>query len=118
MRASTIGELEGLVTGLALASLSQMRDPTQGPRIPGIYCGRIRYEREPRKRERWQTALETAIRGSGDCEDLVAYRLAEIWKDGETKARARVLHVNPTLRHVVVQRANGRIEDPSKRLGM
>jgi len=119
MRVDTIHELEGLVMGLALASLAQMRDTRKGPHILPLYSGRVRYQREPIGREQWQTAFETSLHGSGDCEDLTAYRVAELWHTGEDReARPQVIAVTPTLRHVVVRRGNGAIEDPSKKLGM
>lgn len=117
-RARTTRELEAYVTGLALASWSQLQDPPVAAYIPPLYSGQIRYKREEPNREHWQSAQETAERGRGDCEDLVAYRLAELWRAGELGAKARVLTISPTLRHVVVERADGAIEDPSKRLGM
>lgn len=111
--------LEGAITGLALASVAQMQDPELCGSIPDLYSKRIKYMREPAGRERWQTAYETAKRGGGDCEDLAAYLLAElIARKGELGARIRVIKINAGLRHIVVQRANGRIEDPSKLLGM
>lgn len=106
--------IEGLVTGIALVSLDQMRSG----RIPPLYGGGIQYRREPARRERWQTAAETAARRQGDCEDLVAYRVAELWHAGERAARVHVRREGPTLFHVLVRRADGSIEDPSSKLGM
>lgn len=111
--------LEGAITGLALASVAQLENERLRAKIPRLYSGHIRYEREPPGQERWQTAYETARRGFGDCEDLASYRLAELYFfDGEDGARIKVLKISPVLRHVVVLRANGQIEDPSKLLGM
>jgi hypothetical protein len=110
-------ELEGLVDGLALQSYAQLLDPVTAPKIPTLYTSKIRYRNEPAGREIWQSAYETSQRGQGDCEDLVAYRLAELWRDG-IRARARVLTISPMLRHVVVQHRDGTLEDPSKMMGM
>ncbi len=115
--AQTTRELEALVTGLALVSLCQMQDPPVAAYIPPLYSGKVRYVREPAGEERWQSAKETAARGYGDCEDLVAYRCAELWHQGK-KAAPKVLEISPTLRHVVVQLPDGTIEDPSAKLGM
>jgi hypothetical protein len=41
-----------------------------------------------------------------------------LWVQGETDARAVILDIRPGLKHCVVRRADGTIEDPSKRLGM
>lgn len=113
----TNAELEGLVDGLALQSYAQLLDPVTAPKIPTLYTSTIRYKNEPAGREIWQSAYETARLGRGDCEDLVAYRLAELWRDG-IRARAKVLTISPMLRHVVVLHRDGSIEDPSKAMGM
>lgn len=125
--AHTIPELEALVFVLALMSLRQMQDPPVRAYIPPLYGGKIRYVREPRGSEEWQTAKQTAARGYGDCEDLVGYRVAEIWLAAGIldpwRARGgialpKVIEVSPTLRHVVVEHKDGTIEDPSAQLGM
>ena len=51
-------------------------------------------------------------------EDLSVYRVGELWVAGERAARPKVIDVRPGLKHCVVLRADGTIEDPSKRLGM
>jgi hypothetical protein len=98
---------------LAKLSYQQMR---RHPLPPLYSCG-IRYERE-RNRERWQTAFETYQRKRGDCEDLAAYLCAQLWIAGEHRAHVHCYAPRPGLIHCVVRRADGRIEDPSKRLGM
>lgn len=118
MTVSTLRELEEAVNGLGRVCQAQMVDPENAGKIPPLYSGRIRYQRERPGEERWQSAEETARRGYGDCEDLAAYRLGELWAAGEKKARARVVTITPTLRHVMVARADGSLEDPSKKLGM
>lgn len=85
--------------------------------IPSLYGGRIHYELEPPGQERWQTPLETAALGFGDCEDLVGYRLFELWRE-RIFARCHIVQINPRLFHVLVRYPNGQIEDPSARLGM
>jgi len=107
-------QVRAAVLGLAAVSYAQMREA----RLPPLYSGRIRYVRERPGREQWQTALETASRGVGDCEDLAAYRLAELQAGGERGATILVRVVRPELFHIVVKRASGAIEDPSARLGM
>ena len=107
-------QIRAAVLGLAAISLAQMCERN----VPPLYSGHVRYTREPIGRERWQTALETAQRGEGDCEDLAAYRVAELHRAGENRATIVVKVVSPTLMHILVRRANGAIEDPSARLGM
>ena len=106
--------MQGLLWGLALASLAQIRKGKV--RVP-LFASGVRYEREPRGRERWQTAEETLGLGTGDCEDLVAWRVAELWAAGE-RAEPKVYSPRPGLLHCVVRRADGTIECPSTRLGM
>lgn len=123
--ATSIGELEGLVYGLAAQSYAQMRDANAGVMgrpLPALYGGTIRYKREPVRRENWQSAGETADLGYGDCEDLSAYRVAELRMRG-IKAFPVVSQVSPTLRHVTIRYLDPKTnewktEDPSKRLGM
>lgn len=119
VRIASVAELEALALGLVFASWQQMKDPKTRRLIPPLYSGRIHYQREPDGEEVWQTALQTAKSGHGDCEDLCIYLCGQLWATGEDPlARPKVIVVTPSLRHVVVRRGDGRIEDPSKRLGM
>lgn len=111
----TTGEVLAALTGLCLVNLQQQR---QSGGLPALYATDIRYVRERRGQENWQTARDLLRTLSGDCEDLCGYRVSELWYRGERGARPWVIDVRPRLRHAVVRRANGRIEDPSKRLGM
>ena len=91
-------------------------------RLPRLYEAGIRYRREPsppvgeRRIERWNVATEAVKKGHSDCEDLASYRVAELRLAGEP-AQIR-LKKKGRVWHVTVRRADGRIEDPSKRLGM
>jgi len=85
--------------------------------LPVLYRSGIRYKREAPNVEQWQTAEETWRKKSGDCEDLVAYRVGELRAAG-VAARPLIYVVRPGLRHCVVVMPDGRREDPSKRLGM
>jgi transglutaminase-like putative cysteine protease len=85
-------------------------------RLPPIYKAGIKYSaRDPE--ERWQLPSETFARRRGDCEDLAVWRAAELRVRGE-HARVVVRRTGPHVLHAVVMRADGTIEDPSKRLGM
>jgi hypothetical protein len=88
-------------------------------RLPPLYRSGVRYKREPMalgRPERWQTITEVLKRGHGDCEDLASIRVAELRRQG--------IRAIPWLRkrgniwHVIVRYPDGRIEDPSKILGM
>jgi hypothetical protein len=93
----------------------------ENPTAPRLYESGVRYEEEPLGRDDWQDIPETLALRIGDCEDLGCWRLAEL--------RVRALeHAVPyvkrsvvgtrTVYHVAVLRSDGRIEDPSKILGM
>lgn len=102
----------------ALASIvSTSRQDIRHGRVPSLYGSGVRYRSEPDGEENWQTAAETLSRGFGDCEDLAAWRVAELQEQG-VAARVRVLVMRPGLWHVVVEHPEGWIEDPSAFLGM
>lgn len=97
------------------------------PNLPPLYGSGVRYEREPPGREDWQDIHTTLRRKGGDCEDLGTWRAGELLVHGipaRAFARPRPMIVpgdeGPvvgTLWHIMVNR-QGRIEDPSKKLGM
>jgi hypothetical protein len=110
-----------MIEALATANLSQFRSNP----FPALDTGAIRYDVEE-SRELFDDATLVTARRSGDCDDLAAYRLAELWHDGEAGARALVRYVPsldprlpaPWLFHALIRRADGTIEDPSRDLGM
>lgn len=93
-----------------------MRDLRANPQRQ-LYQSGVKYRRESVGNEIWQLPSETAKVGYGDCEDLAAWRAAELRLAGES-ASCYVKQVKPRLFHVVVRRANGVLEDPSAKLGM
>jgi len=110
-----------LLSVLANADLLYLR--THYP-IPSIYSGVVRYEREPLGQEKWK-GISACIRdGFADCEDLACWRTAELAHKGIRARPAFWRRVHRTTRgkinvyHVVVLYPDGRIEDPSRRLGM
>lgn len=108
-------QVAGMLRGLQLASEAQLRSR----RFPPLYSGRVRYEPEPTGQERWQIPSVTLELGYGDCEDLAAWRAAELVVSGVDRgALAVVKIIRPGLMHCVVRRSGGRIEDPSRVLGM
>lgn len=91
------------------------------PRTPPLYRADVWYEREPPGREEWQTIPATLARGSGDCEDLASWRVAELQARGEPAriiTKTAHLMMGGKLVHVLVKRGDGTIEDPSAILGM
>src|SRR5262249_46365453 len=96
--------------------INENRGQMRHGRIPPLYHAGVHYEREPQGEENWQTAWGVIKSGSGDCEDLAAWRIAELREQGEM-ARPALKHSYVGW-HVLVRRGNGTIEDPSRRLGM
>lgn len=101
----------------------------QHPRTPLLYDAGVSYEREPPGQEEWQTIPSVLKSRVGDCEDLAAWRTAELqWRaarrlpGGDAGARiitkTKELPGGRKLIHVLVRRGNGNIEDPSLILGM
>ena len=83
-------------------------------RVPGLYATRVRYRDEPPGRERFDHVGIVLRRGDGDCDDLVAWRVAELHEAGEVRAAPRILWPKNVRRyHAQVRRADGSIEDPA-----
>jgi hypothetical protein len=96
--------------------------------IPPLYGSGVRFQNEPwagKGVEEFADALTVIKRGWGDCDDLCAYRVGELWAHGDKSARLRVywriIRGRPTF-HVELRRAVGTpqewIEDPARYLGM
>lgn len=90
------------------------------PHTPQLYASGVRYLKEADDSENYQDIPRTLELRSGDCEDLVAWRLAELQEAGEdAHVLLREYRVGAdTLFHVLLTRANGDVEDPSRALGM
>jgi len=86
--------------------------------VPPLYKTGTVYAREisGKQSENWQTCVQILKSRVGDCEDLAAYRVAELCERGED-AKIR-LSLKGRTWHVTVRRGDGRIEDPSRILGM
>lgn len=112
------GPAEGrdALAALVLRNLGQLRRQ----RFPPLYQSRIRYKTGRAARAHWQTLRELHRSGSGDCADLAAARVAELRHSGEDRAAVAVPKRTgrKNLYHVIVVRGDGRIEDPSRALGM
>ena len=97
------------------------REELKTNKIPPLYKSGVRYEREEQT-EIWKDCVNILRDGFGDCEDLACWRVAELQNNGK-KARPYIRYrVHPQtgmyIYHVMVQRANGKLEDPSALLGM
>jgi hypothetical protein len=122
--AEKIEVLEYLLNALAAANVHYLR---HFPHTPALYASGVRYLQEPDGRDEWQDIPDTIERRSGDCEDLAAWRMAEIRvREGDRLSRwhitvdeLRDTRGHPvTTYHIQIRRPNGQIEDPSRRLGM
>lgn len=105
--------LEGFLEGMTSLNTGIIR--AEG--LPSVYEV-ARYRREPRGREQWYHASKVAEQGFGDCEDLAAYRAAELRVFEGEPARVVVQRTGQKTLHAVVERADGTIEDVARALGM
>lgn len=99
----------------------------QGRPLPPLYSAGCRYQREDYdgpNPEDWRDAVEVVRRRGGDCEDLAAYRAAELNVAGMPARCVFVERKKPhgRLFHIVVSYVNRagvhKLDDPSRRLGM
>lgn len=84
-----------------------------------LYKARVRYKREDGT-EVWKSIPAIIKDGHGDCEDLASWRVAELRVKG-IAADTGILHQrkgNFSLYHIIVVYPDGKVEDPSKKLGM
>lgn len=91
-----------------------------GRPFPPLYEAGIRYHNE-QNTEDWQTVDELYQSGAGDCEDLASALAAESQERGIMAWPAFYFRQRPNgsrLYHIVVRLPDGRILDPSRRLGM
>lgn len=139
---------QAFLRGVILNNQLTIREAKRrGKPIPLLYESGVEYDREPwaGKFEEFADILTVLRRGWGDCDDLAAWRVAELREIGEPrlglppeeKADTRIYwrgkcrfhrpHVNlrcagclktQLTMHVQVRRADGRIEDPSRLLGL
>lgn len=88
--------------------------------MPPLYSSGVRYIGEQVGQEEWLAAPWVQARGGADCEDLCAWRVAELRIAGERANCVWSKHVSADsiLYHIRVKRGNGSIEDPSLNLGM
>lgn len=119
-RARSERVLLGLLSLLVVINESWLR---AHPRAPKLYESGVRYRRERPGREDWLTVPSILERGHGDCEDLASWRIAELRLTG-IRAHPRITfrRFGPggrfSLYHITLVYPDGRVEDPSRLLGM
>jgi hypothetical protein len=109
---------EAALEGLTRVNERLLTDPgLGGPALPKLYESGVVYKNEPR--DVWRHAEDVNREGWGDCEDLSAWRAAELRVSGEDPdASVGVYKSGPSRYHAVVKRGDGTVEDPSRALGM
>ena len=102
----------------AIEGLTRINERILGAgRYPPLYRSGVVYKREPR--DVWRHAGDVRAAGWGDCEDLSAWRAAELRISGQDpRAHVGVYQSGPRRFHAIVVRGDGSTEDPSRRLGM
>jgi hypothetical protein len=104
---------EAALEGLTRVNEGLMQRET----LPPLYEAGVRYRDEPR--DVWKHAVDVGHDKFGDCEDLAAYRAAELRVSGEDPgAYVTTYKSGPNRYHAVVARSGGLVEDPSRVLGM
>ena len=109
-----------LLEALTLVDVAILK---RNPDLPNLYDSGVRYRREPVGQEDWDDTVELYRIGYGDCEDLCAARSAELRVRHGIAAKPIVkgpkrLDNGLMLYHIQVQLPDGRILDPSVKLGM
>lgn len=106
-----------------------------GQPLPGIYDSGVRWRREPwaGKFEEFADCATVLERGWGDCDDLAAWRVAELqeagvpadfkikWRIDPKTGRVKLFHALVRVRPVLdpkTRTVTGPTEDPSRKLGM
>lgn len=111
--------LRALLMALMYTDMLYLR---ANPKVPLLYESGVRYEEEPPGQEDWQDIPTCLWRKVGDCEDLACWRAAELQvRFGIKAVPTFTWQERPNgsyLYHITVQLPDGKIEDPSRRLGM
>lgn len=113
---------KALKTLLMALMYIDMMELGANPSIPPLFKSGVRYMEEPPGREDWQDVLTTLALGQGDCEDLACWRAAEYrvryGVNAEPTFTWKLRENGGYLYHIQVLLPDGRIEDPSRTLGM
>lgn len=103
---------------LALGVELAKDDLRRHPQLPRLFRARVRYARtDDLGFENFALPSQVYRKGWADCDQLSVWAAAALQLRG-IAARAVVRRSGPGLWHAVVRMPNGRILDPSRRLGM
>jgi hypothetical protein len=118
------GEVDEPILNAALESVTRLDERLVGQGIvptfhQALQSHGIQWRPEPPGAERFDHAAKVIKRGWGDCDDLAPWRAASMRHTGEDPgATAIVVPSGPNKWHAVVQRSDGKMEDPSREAGM
>jgi len=124
----------GFLQGVVASNRVTMREAKRrGKPIPPLYQSGVEYRPERGPFEEFADVLTVLRRGWGDCDDLVAWRIAELEEQG-IRAGARIywrtkrppFRMHAEVRHAPHCRCSlchgrypkGRVEDPSRFIGL
>ncbi len=104
----------------SLTRVNQIWLPSVAPKPIWLYSlyPYVHYEEDRPGVEKFSPASVVLPRGWGDCEDVAAWRAAELRVYYGEPATAFARLMREGLYHALVRRADGSEEDPSKILGM
>ena len=115
----TIRAISHMMDALVAINVDYLR---AHPEAPSVYQSGVRYQAEEEDEELWQDVPAALRQGTPDCEDLAAWRVAELIVREGVAAQPRVTAARQPdgkwLFHITVLRPDGAIEDPSAILGM
>lgn len=111
--------LQTLLMALMYIDMLEIQDD---PTTPLLFKSGVKYMEEPPGREDWQDVRTTLAMQWGDCEDLACWRAAELRVRYGIEAKPcftwKLRENGGYLYHIQVLLPDGRIEDPSRTLGM
>lgn len=111
-----------LVDALAGVNLQYLRFMAAHRRqLPPMYTTGVRWQNQVMGNDKWRDIPRLLVTGKGSCEDLAAWRAAELRLFGEAAkidVETYELGNGSIIYHVTVERPDGSKEDPSAALGM
>jgi len=114
-----VHDADGLVRALDSLTDESTAEIETGA-YPPLYASGVRYQRE--RGEHWRSPARVVCGPDAygaDCEDLTAWRVAELRASGaDPDARPALYPTSKRSYHAVVVRGDGTVEDPSAVLGM
>lgn len=117
--------LKTLLMALMWVDILYLKEHPEVPALianGGVGPAGVRYQEEPPGQEDWQDIPTTLKLGIGDCEDIACWRAAELRvREGIMAEPTFIWKLRPNggyLYHILVRYPDGRIEDPSRTLGM